>query len=79
MHGIGMLPDSYRDKMKVYGIGSNSTSSSSGPPDECESQQCTEKPELWIKFENPKEKVYYCSGHGNQHMGDSKAVDMGYL
>lgn len=75
---MGSLPDSYKDKMKVYGLGTN-TSSSSGPPDECESQQCTEEPELWIKYQEPEEKVYYCSPHGNQHMGDSKAVDMGYL
>lgn len=72
MHGMGMLPDSYRDALDAYG-------SSPDPPDECETKPCTLEPELWIKFEEPEEKVYYCSGHGNEHMSDSKAVDMGYL
>lgn len=65
-----MLPDSYRDALDAY---------KDDIADECETQDCSEEPEIWIEYENPEERVYYCSPHGNQHMGDSKAVDMGYL
>lgn len=65
-----MLPDSYRDALDAYG---------DDEPDECETEPCSKEPEMWIKYKDPEEKVYYCSAHGNSHMSDSKAVDMGYL
>lgn len=68
MMGTGPLPHGYKKAIDEYAA-----------PDDCEAQGCSESPEMFVKYENPDERVYYCSIHGNRHRTDQNAVNWEYI
>lgn len=48
-------------------------------PDECESQFCTDEPELALHYRKPYDKVYYCSWHAGVKATDPKVTEITQL